>query len=772
KGQTPTLAPIGWPSGGIVHSHGTATIGGTSTSGFATGQIIRDRYQIFAQSPVDNNLFRAKDLHSNRVVAIRPLPPAVRYEKAQLELLRQEVERLRTVHHPNLLEVFGLETFDRGLFIVSEWIKGFSLQELLRVRRILEWEETLRIAKPLAKVLDFVAERKLLASGVSLRHVFIEIPHITENFLELQRTAVTTWPPFIVKVDGLSLSQNAESLAEPAQTMVDSAGFDMSATHVQQLAGVIHELLGGVRSGSLTGSAQQRMNPVANLSEAGNMILRLGATEPTRFTMANDFLTELEAAEIQSQPPVVAPPSPGREQPVLVQPSRPPNSAPEVPEDSQPKTSPVLLRILLAVVGMFLVCAIGAVIGANFFLHKPDALQPASLMGSVTVTSKPEGAKVKSDGKDIDRTPLTSYPMPKGKHVLEFSMPGYQSRSIDVEINQGSLDNLGLVPLIREVGQLSLKSDPANLPLEIVDSDQKSSFGNTPMTLDNLPAGNCTVRIKRSGWPDFVQQVTVQPNTLVAVEHTFKGVSVTLKSDPAGATIFVGATELGSTPLTIELPPEPVQLVSRIGALAPVSHEVVPDPNGTNVIEFKHEYGNISLASDRNDAEVTVGGINLGKLPIEGIFPPGKHQIVVRAPGLPDQTRIADVAAGQRLVMEVDFSATSRTAAAMNRKVDQSDDSQVEQTPRQPRQRTPVYRTKEDYERAKGAAFDRFDAQWEARKNALKREKDYYDDQIDHSEGAAKDRWKRKKDDVEHRLDQLDDQQDAAKEILKRQWND
>ena len=65
------------------------------------------------------------------------------------------------------------------------------------------------------------------------------------------------------------------------------------------------------------------------------------------------------------------------------------------------------------------------------------------------------------------------------------------------------------------------------------------------MTLDNLPAGNYTVRIKRSGWPDYVQQVTVQPNTLVAVEHTFKGVSVTLKSDPAGATIFAGATELG-----------------------------------------------------------------------------------------------------------------------------------------------------------------------------------------------------------------------------------
>jgi PEGA domain len=230
---------------------------------------------------------------------------------------------------------------------------------------------------------------------------------------------------------------------------------------------------------------------------------------------------------------------------------------------------------------------------------------------------------------------------------------------------------------------------------------------------------------------------------------------------------------LGNTPLTIELPPEPVELVSRIGALAPVSHEVVPDPNGTSVIEFKHEYGNISLASDRRDAEVAVGGINLGKLPIEGIFPPGKHQIVVRAHGLPDQTRVAEVVAGQRVAMEIDFSATSRTAASMNRKMDQSEnDSEVDQTPRQPRQRTPVYRTKEDYEHAKDAAFDQFDAQWEARKNALKREKDYYDNQIDHSEGAAKDRWKRKKEDVDHRLDQLDDQKDAAKDNLKRQWND
>ena len=96
--------------------------------------------------------------------------------------------------------------------------------------------------------------------------------------------------------------------------------------------------------------------------------------------------------------------------------------------------------------------------------------------------------------------------------------------------------------------------------------------------------------------------------------------------------------------------------------------------------------------------------------------------------------------AGQRIAIEVDFSVASRAAAAMTQKPDESDDgSDVDQTPKQGRQRTaPTYRSKEDYERAKDAAYDRFDAQWEARKNALKRQKDYYDDQMDHSEGPQR----------------------------------
>jgi hypothetical protein len=82
------------------------------------------------------------------------------------------------------------------------------------------------------------------------------------------------------------------------------------------------------------------------------------------------------------------------------------------------------------------------------------------------------------------------------------------------------------------------------------------------------------------------------------------------------------------------------------------------------------------------------------------------------------------------------------------------------------------YRTKDDYEHAKDAAFKRFDAEWDARKKALERAKDYYDYQADHSNGAARDQWEAKKEQTNRQMDELDDQKDAAKDVLTKKWND
>jgi hypothetical protein len=139
-----------------------------------------------------------------------------------------------------------------------------------------------------------------------LRQAFIEVPQLTEEPGELYRIPISSWPPFIVKVDALSLGKvTTDYLSEPAQTVVDNAGLDFPANPVQQLAWVIYELLGGVRPAPAFDGAVQRLNPVPNLSEPGNVILRIGATEPGRFIGASDFLSDLENSEVHNQPAAV-----------------------------------------------------------------------------------------------------------------------------------------------------------------------------------------------------------------------------------------------------------------------------------------------------------------------------------------------------------------------------------------------------------------------------------------------------------------------------------
>ena len=290
------------------------------------------------------------------------------------------------------------------------------MQELLRARRELLWVETLRIAKPLVKVLDFVAESKILNGRLSLRQAFVEVPKLAEESHELLRTPVSSWPPFIVKVDALSLGQiTPEYFSEPTQTVVDQAGLDFPRNHVQQLAWVLYELLGGAKPTPFSGGAAPRLNPVSNLSEPGNAILRVGASEPDRFATATNFLSDLEEAEIHNQSPMVHPlasgspvagPLPPSISPQPSQRSAQTSAVPDA-EDNQPKTSPALLRMLLTGVGLFLICALGAVIGANFFLRKAEAPVTAVGNGSVSVTSKPVGASVIWNGREIGRTPLS-----------------------------------------------------------------------------------------------------------------------------------------------------------------------------------------------------------------------------------------------------------------------------------------------------------------------------------------------------------------------------
>lgn len=847
-----TDSESGHLSGGMPATDPAATLAAGNSRGYTTGQIISNRYEILERLP--SGLFKAKDLQTNRLVGLKPFT-AVMYDGQQSETLRAEVAKLRNVHHPNLTAVYGLESTDYGLLLVSEWTRGFTFQELLRSRGELRWPETFRLVQPLAKLLDFLADRELLLGSVAVGDIKIEPAHANEDLDALRKAPVETWPPFVVKVDSLATAGvQGSKVPEPTETLVrPSAASDLVKNPVRPLAQLIYELLGGVSHyADSAAGAPARFAPVPALSEAGNAVLRPGILEATRFPSAIEFLTELERAELAAQPPlspVVGPglnrahdvgaqesagvavvrPSPaqpdegGRDTYAAVAPTQVPRE-PEHPEleGDEPRavTSPWLLRVITIAIVLFGLGALGMVVGVSFFLNRQAPVpKQVTHEGFVTLDTKPSGASVRWKGQPIGTTPLASYRLPAGKQTLEVQFPGYVNKSVDVVVTDGTINNLGLVSLAREAGQFVVKTDPPGVPFEINGANQKATSGITPLTADHMPTGKYQVTFKRPGWPEITKDVELAQGASVNVQNTYQGVNVSLKSDPTGATIYLAGIALGQTPLTANLPSGQIELTSKIGSLTPVTQRFVPDPSGNSVIEFKHTYGLLSVTCDRPDADVVIGGIDLGKPPIEGILPPSKQSVEVKIEGRPEQVRTADIQAGKRVVLEFTFggtpSAESGVTPPNNSEVQVPRASLVETPPNpsgspanptntvfegravgnteanpvptgtppqvatvkptptsRPRSTpNPVYRTKEDRDRAKDEAYRKLDAQWDAKRNAMKQERKYIDYWIDHSSGEVKEQWKYKKQVLEDRMNRLDEERDAAKKQLGRQWN-
>jgi hypothetical protein len=804
KGDDPTILAADFQYSAASTESGAA--------GLATGQIIHNRYEILGQSSLDATIFKAKDLQSTRVLALRSFFGSGRFDTRQMGDVKAEIGRLENVRHPSLTEVYGIESSDRGFLLLSEWVRGFSFQDLLRARRLLGWDETLRLVRPLAKVLDFVSDKNLLKTDLTLRHVYVDPADLNNNALELQRLPVTKWPPFLVKLDTLSLGTTLHSqFAGSAQTIVPGRLHATTRTAPQQLAQMIYELLGGTSPQTQTSTPNFRFSPLSALTEAGNGILRPALVDPTCFGSAVEFLSALEQAETQAKKgaismPAAMPPSPPDDYAAAHA-----ESAPDQELEEQPRTSRLLLRIITAVVGAFLLVALAGVLAISIFLRRSEPIKPTLHQGFLTITSKPNGATVKSNGRQLGSTPLVKYQLPVGKQMLDIEFPGYQPRSVQAEITNDTINNIGQIILVKDVGQFVIKTNPPGVPFQIIDSENKVTSGISPLTVQNMPTGKYQVKVQRPGWPDIVEDVDLAANASVDIQHTFQGANVSLKSDPSEATIYLAGAAIGKTPLNYTLPLAQVELTSKIGSLAPVTQRFTPDPGGGSVIEFKHTYGLLSITSDRADAEVLIGGVNLGRVPIEGILPPGKHQLVVKASGSPDQVRTAEVQANHRQVMQFTFGGSvseanrsdapnqivptmpttptqpsaSPTAIGVSKPTKTvfhgNTFPTVQSTPfpspsaviRRPRALAmPVYRTKEEWEQGKKEAYRKFDSDWDARKNAMKEEKKYIEYWIDHSSGPTKARWKFKKKVLEDEMDQLDDQKDRAKDSLKREWGD
>ena len=281
--------------------------------------------------------------------------------------------------------------------------------------------------------------------------------------------------------------------------------------------------------------------------------------------------------------------------------------------------------------------------------------QPPSATGSFSVSSVPIGAVVRWKDRDLGHTPLKQSVLPSGDQVIEITAPGYQPCPIELTVRTGAFVDLGVRSLIKQLGKLRLITDPAGISYLVVGPDKKTIAGVTPDTIENLPLGKYDVKLIKPGWPAFTETTDVNSSNPVEINREFKGGSVELTSDPAGATIFVGGSKLGTAPLAANLPIGPVEVTSRFGSLVSVAQTLVPDAQRSVSFHFKHSYGTLLVSSDRADSVLIVDGVDYGHPPAQLFLAPGNHKLLLSAPSAPDKTRRVDLLEGQHANVQINF---------------------------------------------------------------------------------------------------------------------
>jgi len=106
-------------------------------------------------------VFRARDTALEREVAIKVLPEALTRDAERVTRFEREAKVLASLNHPNIAQIYGLETSDERKALVMELVEGPTLAERL-AEGPLPPEESLAIAREIALALEAAHEKGIV----------------------------------------------------------------------------------------------------------------------------------------------------------------------------------------------------------------------------------------------------------------------------------------------------------------------------------------------------------------------------------------------------------------------------------------------------------------------------------------------------------------------------------------------------------------------------------------------------------------------------------
>jgi hypothetical protein len=138
-----------------------------------------------------------------------------------------------------------------------------------------------------------------------------------------------------------------------------------------------------------------------------------------------------------------------------------------------------------------------------------------------------------------------------GKVTLTISVDGYRTVTKEVILEGDQTADLGLIELVARSGGIKMTSPQSGVAFTLSGPNNFYRSGTLPASFDRLPEGDYTVNVTHKGWQVAPATLTVVDGKEAVREFKFGYGSITLQSDPPGATVYRDRTVIGQTPLVL-----------------------------------------------------------------------------------------------------------------------------------------------------------------------------------------------------------------------------
>jgi formylglycine-generating enzyme required for sulfatase activity/serine/threonine protein kinase len=683
------------------------------SSRFEPGDIIGGRYlveRILGKGGMGVvYLVRDQALRDNRI-ALKMIHPGLVDNTEALQRFEEEILISQSLTHANIVRVHDLKRADALRFFTMEYLEGRSLREWMTDRKkqhtVFSVQESALIIGQTLKALDY-AHQYTVHRDIKPENIMVigNFPEVTVKLLDFGIARTMSHPHFTQasQVLGTAYYMAPEQLQNASAIDHRADLYAVGMVFFEMLTGRMAVGRFALPGESITGIPEAidifvdkslAPEPENRFQDAGEMgdLLEIAARQAVAEL---DVKSESPAPEIVKFHPkeedIKKPSTPepaGRKRallwlipftallcgvawfvflfwsktPVLTVASKP-SAATVYVDDNPVGQTPIKMKKLAdgthrirIVKKRFAEHEESIIIRQNANVNLDVELNPLPI-GDLKISSSPDGASIKVDGKRHGKTPAVIEMLPEGKKNIVLEKENFEPWQGQVDIVPLETASLK-AKLVSSFGTLKVTTDPPGAEIYL----DGNKAGPSPVVIDWVMKGDHTVTAKLPEYDDLTQSVTIQPSkqkhTQLKLISTYGSLQIT--STPNGANVFLNGKKIGTSPLFLEKVKKGSHQVSaqkECHAESTKQVSIASEKMSAISMALQTTCGSAEVTSDPPGAIVFLDGENIGQTPLQvANLASGNRMLRFEKKYFPAREETIEITAGKQVKFTVSLS--------------------------------------------------------------------------------------------------------------------